>query len=380
MSDFETYEELLASLTETWDAFEEERQEVIDHPAYEATAEFPGMTDSAFYGYRVYRIPKKKGWRKIEEPNPELKEIQKGILKVLERFRPSLGKYAHGFLPKRSIVTNAAKHFIYEGDKIRPVKCLLKMDLKDFFPTVTKGMIKAIMEQWNFPAYLQDAIIRFCFIGDRLPQGAPTSPYLANMAAVPMDYRLAGLVKKWRLDDRYQPINYTRYADDLAFSSDYPKLIELVHSVRFVVKEAGFIVNNDKIEFHRQPAQLRICGIVINAKLSVERKLWRQVRAILHGAITDIVTGMAAPGFYIDPEARKEIREAAGLDGKPGLVNKLNLNAPARILADTATQKPIPWEQWQGIVAHIGAVDEHRGDQLKEQYHKLRRISDVAIS
>ncbi len=332
-------------------------------------------------GYKIWRIPKRDGsYRLIEEPNPELKKKQRGLLKILLRLFPTLGPYAHGFMKFRSIVTNAKRHFTKDPDSgaLIPPKNLLKVDLRDFFPSVNSKMVWRAGQEWNVPPYIAEEVQEICFRDDRLPQGAPTSPFLANLAATRLDFRLAGLAKKWRSKTRYQAVRYSRYADDLAFSSDYPRLIDLLHPIRRIVADCGFQVHDRKIEFHRQPAQLRICGIVVNHKLSVPRSYWRRLRATLHGARTDIESGMVPKGhcFPLDGKARKRLRDAAGINGRSGIVGIHDLPPEAvSILGDTEFDR-IPWENLRGQISFVSSVDQAMGARLGQNLEALRRACD----
>lgn len=326
--------------------------------------------------YRVWRIPKRNGsFRVIEEPNPELKQMQRNILKLLLRLLPTLGPHAHGFMKWRSIVTNARRHFRRDPDTkvLIPPQCLLKVDLRDFFPSVTSEMVWKAGKEWRIPTYLAEEVQKFCFKSDRLPQGSPTSPFLANLAATKLDFRLAGLIRAWRGKSRYQEIRYSRYADDMAFSSDYPRLIDLIHPIRKITSDCGFTVHPNKIEFHRQPAQLRICGIVINHKISVERNYWRGLRAMIHGALMDNKSGTVPAGHYL-ANGRKRMKQAAGITGTPGMVSRENLPPEAQEVLVGLPTEPIPWEQWAGKVSFVKSVDSRRGTQLQEELEELRRV------
>lgn len=355
--------------------------------------------------YKIHKIPKRNGGvRVIYEPEPELKETQKAILKMLMGMRPTLGPYAHGFVRWRSIVTNAKKHFDFDPiqDKMVPCNCLLKVDLSNFFESVTPKMVDKAAVIWKIPPYLRREIGRNCFIkvskeelkrretlrkklgmsGDwwknclnlGLPQGAPTSPFLANLAGSLMDFRIAGLLKKWRINSRYQDIHFSRYADDLAFSSNYPRLIDMLHALRGIIGKCGFGVNERKIEFHRQPARMMICGVIINDKPGPKREYWRKIRAVIHNAVTDIESGLSEPGFCLDPAVRKKVKEVAGLNGKTGLVKAADLPGEALTLAEESEKHEIPWNSIEGQISFVGSIDKEKGMRLQTDLEELRRV------
>ncbi|MEK6234908.1 MAG: reverse transcriptase family protein, partial [Planctomycetales bacterium] len=171
--------------------------------------------------YRRFTIPKRDGSeRAIWAPLPKLKDAQRWILRnIVEKLL--VHGAAHGFLPGRSILTNAERH--------ANSKMILKMDLKDFFPTVTLPRIRGVFRKAGYREQIATLLAMLCSespreivehegktyyvaLGPRcLPQGAPTSPAITNALCPRLDQRLDGLAKKhgWR---------YTRYADDLTFS------------------------------------------------------------------------------------------------------------------------------------------------------------------
>jgi hypothetical protein len=242
--------------------------------------------------YRRFTIPKRNGSpRPIWAPLPRLKAAQRWVLhNVVERL-PVHGA-AHGFLPGRSILSNAAAH---TGAKV-----VLKMDIKDFFPTVTWRRAKGVFRKAGYREQVATLLALLCTeaprevvehagqtffvsLGPRcLPQGAPTSPGLTNALCLRLDQRVAGLAAKlgWR---------YTRYADDLTFSlpaghQGKPRLGALTGLVTRVVAEEGFAVHPDKTRVARSGGCQRVTGLVVNggADPRVPRSLRRQLRAALH--------------------------------------------------------------------------------------------------
>ena len=163
--------------------------------------------DAATYiHYRRYTIPKRNGGeRPIWEPLPILKETQRWILRnIVERLL--VHGAAHGFLAGRSIATNAAVH--------NNSKVILKMDLKNFFPTVTMRRVKGVFRKAGYREQVATLLAMICTeapreivkrngktyfvsLGPRcLPQGAPTSPGLTNTICLKLDGRMDGLAKK----------------------------------------------------------------------------------------------------------------------------------------------------------------------------------------
>ena len=242
--------------------------------------------------YRRFTIPKRTGGeRSIWAPLPKLKESQRWVLRNILEHLPVHGD-AHGFLSGRSIFTNAAVH--------TNSKIVLRVDLKDFFPTVTFPRVKGIFRKAGYREQISTLLALICTesprdivkyqdktyyvaLGPRcLPQGAPTSPALSNTVCMHLDRRLAGLAKKlgWR---------YTRYADDLTFSlpethKDQPKLGLLLGSIGRIVKDEGFEVHGKKTWVARKGSKQSVTGLIVNEDLKprVPRKLRRQIRAAIH--------------------------------------------------------------------------------------------------
>ena len=156
--------------------------------------------------WREARIPKKSGgFRKLEIPNDELKQLQRTILQYLYRnkgLRPSA--MAHGFVPYRNTCTALTHH-----NTLAPI--ILCMDIHDFFGTFPIEPVRARMIGAGIPATTVEKILTACTYKGHFPQGAPTSPYLTNVGMLDTDRVLAAYASK-------HGYIYTRYADDLTFS------------------------------------------------------------------------------------------------------------------------------------------------------------------
>ncbi len=242
--------------------------------------------------YHRFTIPKRSGKeRAIWAPKPRLKAAQHWILHHIVERLPVHGA-AHGFLPGRSTVTNAAAH---TGSQV-----ILKMDIADFFPTVSVSRVKGIFRKAGYREPIAILLSHLCTEAPRevvthgdktyyiamgprcLPQGAPTSPGLTNSLCLRMDRRLEGLAKKygWR---------YTRYADDLTFSLPLdhkadPHTGAMIGSVTRIVADEGFQIRTDKTRVHRQGGPQQVTGLSVNTPgpPKVPRELKRRVRAQLH--------------------------------------------------------------------------------------------------
>jgi RNA-directed DNA polymerase len=249
--------------------------------------------------YVTFAIPKRNGSpRLIMAPKRRLKALQRELLRQLVEQLP-VSEHAHGFRRKRSIRTGAEPHV---G---RPV--VLRMDLKDFFPSVTFGRVRGLLVAlgYSYPvatvlAVLMteaprqpveiDGQILFTPVGPRhCVQGAPTSPGLCNAIALRLDRRLAGLARSFKW-------SYTRYADDLAFSGDDPAQCQALRAIAMrICREEGFQVNHDKTRIARQGQRQAVTGVTVNQTLGLSRKERRRLRAMIHRTRTEIQNGTADP-------------------------------------------------------------------------------------
>lgn len=239
--------------------------------------------------YKQYSVPKRSGlgYRKLLAPSPELKSLQRRVLRgILDKVPPSPS--AHGFIHDRSIVTGARVHIGHTF--------IARFDLADFFPSITLPRVRGVFIDLGYPfavayalallctEYNRDAVtegdsVTYRAVGSRyLVQGAPTSPSIANLVTRRLDRRLAGLASRYSL-------TYTRYADDMVFSGDGAfDLARFQAMISWIVTDERFDLNNDKTAVSRKPHRQMVTGLVVNAKVSVPREYRRRLRAILHNA------------------------------------------------------------------------------------------------
>jgi hypothetical protein len=221
--------------------------------------------------YHMWTVPKRDGGRRlISAPKPDLKAAQTWIARNITEHLPIHGA-AHGFVPGRSTVTNAAVH---AGATI-----VFKFDIRDFFPSVTVKRVKGLLRKAGYGEQVATLMALLCtefpreelmLRGERyyvatgprgLPQGAPTSPSITNALAMRLDCRLAGLAKS--LD-----LKYSRYADDLTFSwhggpTEAPgKRIKT--SVAKIVSNEGCEIKESKTRILRHGRRQRVTGLVVN--------------------------------------------------------------------------------------------------------------------
>jgi len=251
--------------------------------------------------YRRFTIPKRDGTeRPIWAPLPKLKAAQRWILRNIVERLPVHGA-AQGFLAGRSIATNAEVH--------KDSRIIIKMDVKEFFPTVTWRRVRGIFRRAGYREQLSTLLALLCTEAPReivnlegktyyvslgarcLPQGAPTSPALTNALCLRLDRRLTALAKKlgWR---------YSRYADDLTFSVPNnapapPAPPLLVRMVTKIAASEGFAIKAEKTRTLRTGTRQSVTGLIVNGSEPV--RVPREMKRMMRAAIYNLKRGKPLP-------------------------------------------------------------------------------------
>lgn len=231
--------------------------------------------------YVDFQIPKKNGeLRKISAPNKSLLFAQRNLVILLSAIYKT-PKAVHGFiktqsqnqleLRSKSIVSNAKQH------KKRNI--ILNIDLKDFFPSINSRRVFSLFtkQPFYFNKQVAGIITEICVhdLNKNLPQGAATSPIISNMIC----YRLDKKLTKLSADNN---VVYTRYADDLTFSSSKNNIDDFKAKVIDEIKKEGFEINRQKLRQQNRTMRQEVTGLIVNEKVNVERKYIRRIRAMLH--------------------------------------------------------------------------------------------------
>ncbi len=232
--------------------------------------------------YTTFTIPKKSGGeRQICAPNRELMAVQRKIANKLWEYQKSLRcdlhtipNISHAFEKDKSIITNAVIH--------RNKRFVLNLDLKDFFPSIHFGRVLGFFQKnRNFKLPYEVAVILAqltCYNGS-LPQGAPTSPIISNWICQILDMRLLSISKKYKLD-------YTRYADDLTFSTNNRNFLdiqsEFMDELVSEIERSGFSVNDKKTRLSFRDSRQEVTGLIVNKKINIDRRYVRTTRAMAH--------------------------------------------------------------------------------------------------
>ncbi len=228
--------------------------------------------------YFIFQVPKKKsGFRKIQSPNEELKMMQKKLNRYLQalyfKMKPAS---VHGFVinplgveSAYSILSNAKAHV--------GKKHILNLDIQDFFSSISAKHVKTALmkEPFNFCEESANLIALLGSYEKKLPTGAPTSPVLSNIACYDLDKELEAFAAGHCL-------TYTRYVDDLTFSSDTRIADEVISELRIMISKYGFGLNEKKFRLLSNKSKQTVTGLVVNQKANVDRKYIRRLRAMLH--------------------------------------------------------------------------------------------------
>lgn len=228
------------------------------------------LTKSCNQHYREITLKKKNGKKRfVFSPDDELKTVQKRILHyIILKNKPSV--YATAYIRKRSAADNAAPHV---GKRY-----LLKIDITDFFGSIRFDQVyNAVFNTRYFPVQIGAMLTKLCCRKDVLPQGAPTSPALSNLVMRNFDDNIG----KWC--ERHG-IAYTRYCDDMTFSSDKP-LYHVYQKVKRMLEDMGFALNEQKTRFVTNASRQSVTGLTVNEKVAVSREYKRRVRQEVHYAL-----------------------------------------------------------------------------------------------
>ena len=228
--------------------------------------------------YRTFHIRKKSGGlREIKAPCYQLNIILRILNIALGAvFEPD--SVAMGFAPGRSVVNNAQKHVGHNY--------VFNIDLKDFFPSIPQARVwkRLQLEPFNFSQEIVNVVAGLCcsYNEERgqnvLPQGAPTSPLLTNAICCNLDRKMKGLAKRFGL-------HYSRYADDMTFSSMhnvYQEGGEFRKELLKIISEQGFTINDKKTRLLKTGCRQEVTGLTVNAIANVSRKYIQELRWILN--------------------------------------------------------------------------------------------------
>lgn len=217
--------------------------------------------------YRSFPLKKKDGTeRDINTPRTYLKVIQWWILdNILNHVQ--IANNVFGFVSGRSAIQNAEYHF--------GANHVLNVDIRQFFPSITLEQVHKIFCSLGYDDDVAVMLSELCCLDGRVPQGAPTSPAIANLVLRELDEELSALGTN-------AGHRYSRYADDLTFSSQSRIESTFLNSVQTAVEAAGFELKPEKTRFSGAEGRMEVTGVVINEKLQPTRVWRKRTRAKVH--------------------------------------------------------------------------------------------------
>ena len=230
--------------------------------------------------YRTFTIPKKSGGvRTISAPEKMLKSLLTYTNRILQAFYEA-PECVTGFVPGRSVVDNAERHL--------GMNYVFNADLKDFFPSIPQARVWGALKcrPFNFDECVASAIAGLCCseiaVGEgtrcALPQGSPCSPVLTNIVCHNLDWKLSGLARRFH-------VNYSRYADDITFSSDhnvYQDDGEFMAEFRRIVSGQNFTLNERKTRLLKRGERQEVTGLVVSDRVNVAREYVRDLDNLLY--------------------------------------------------------------------------------------------------
>ncbi|MFM5404172.1 retron Ec67 family RNA-directed DNA polymerase/endonuclease [Aeromonas sp. L_1B5_3] len=236
--------------------------------------------------YSEFKIPKKKGGeRTIFAPQRELKIIQKKLSLILQDCLEEMtsedertSNLSHGFMREKSIYTNASCH--------KNKKNVLNIDLKDFFDCFNFGRVRGFFiknKKFELHPDIATVIAQIACYNNSLPQGSPCSPIISNLITHSLDIRLSQLASR-------HSCFYTRYADDITFSTReyiFPTSLARIENDDYVIgkklrqeiRRSGFEINSIKTRIQYHTSRQDVTGLIVNKKVNVRKEYWKGVRA-----------------------------------------------------------------------------------------------------
>lgn len=320
--------------------------------------------------YVSFKIPKRDGSsREINAPCKSLKMVQRWVLENI-LYKARVSQYSIGF-----VKTGGGSPLVQCAERHRNNLYVLKMDLKNFYPSIRREMVYNQFLQLGYNTYAANLLTNICTLYGKLPQGAVTSPYLSNLVCYKMDIRIAGYCNK-------RDIIYTRYADDLTFSSDNrDELRKIYGMIKKIVEDQGFILNYNKTQFMTPKGHKRVLGVTINdGMLKAPKKLKKDVRAMIHYQVitgdytkNDAIRGYIAYINSIEKNYKKKIINYISkycddtITLFPDLVKKFNENKMFKEIPDMEVRTASHFVGFEDEANYMEMVNIERENYLSKQ-------------
>lgn len=211
--------------------------------------------------YHIFNISKGFKNRQITAPSKNLKLRQRWILKHILN-EVNLPDCVHGFVRGKSIVSNAKCHI-----NKREIGCI---DIKDFFPSISVNRVVKVFKDLKFDDEVASELGVLCTFNRVLPQGAPTSPMLANIIFKQIDLEILKYTEN-------RELTYSRYADDITISGDID-IQNYICEIKEIISKYGFKINENKTHIMKNNYRKIVTGLVVSDKVRVPRKFKRKLR------------------------------------------------------------------------------------------------------
>ena len=283
---------------------------------------------SAAQKYTTFEIPKKNGGhRTIKAPDDRLKGLQRKLADLLQdgldeinSARRLKDRTAHGFRRGRSIITNARQH--------RHRRWVFNTDLENFFPSINFGRVRGFFiknRDFNLHENVATVLAQIACHDNSLPQGSPCSPIISNLVTHLLDMRLVKLAQS-------TGCTYSRYADDLTFSSNKRQIPPEIarqagdqepdshrwlpgDALHNTIKRSGFSINTKKTHLMYRASRQKVTGLVVNKKINVRWEYRHNVRAMVNRLV---MTG----AFEVSGVVHKDGK--VSIEKRPGTLNELH--------------------------------------------------------
>jgi len=290
------------------------------------------------YKYVQFSIVKKSGGKRvINAPTERLKALQKSLSVLLLDCIDDINSHklkkstlAHGFVRKKSIITNAEMH--------KNTKNVLNIDLEDFFGQFNFGRVRGFFisnKHFLLHKDVATVIAQISCHNNELPQGSPCSPVITNLITHSLDIRLASMAKKYSC-------TYSRYADDITFSTrknKFPEQIMVQNGTQFTpsrrlngeINKAGFKLNHKKTRIQYKDSRQDVTGLIVNKRIGVKKEYRQTTKSMCNslfhsGKFTVLVNGKHETGTINELEGKLNFIDSIDLYHRLNYPTKLSLH------------------------------------------------------
>ena len=283
--------------------------------------------------YEIITTRKRNGGKRVLKlPDKDLKWLQTRILRDWLIPAYTFPAYVQGGVKRRSPKTN--------GDFHKNSAVVINVDLRDFFGNITPAQVEQALKRLGFSKDLRVLITKLTTFEGSLPQGAPTSTFLANLVALELDEKLFEIAQK-------HSASYSRYVDDITFSGD-PAVDVLIKEIKQCIRKSHFVLNPSKTRIQRSHRRQTVTKVIVNKRLSVPKDFLRQLRQDLH-----YCQKFGVYGHCEETEIESQLSFVAGLAARIGYVISIDPEKGGSFLKQFRSMKDEEEndEHYQNLVA-----------------------------